>query len=53
MAIAQVSKIQMKIPKEHKRKILNELDHLGINKKYLFPEIDNVARYLKEYVKGM
>ena len=32
----------------NKQKILNELDLLSINKSTLFPEIDNVADYIKE-----
>lgn len=40
-----ISKIQLRI--QNKEQILKELDKLGINSATLFPEIDNVAGYLK------
>ena len=40
-----ISKIQLRIG--NKEQILKELDKLGINSATLFPEIDNVANYLK------
>jgi hypothetical protein len=33
---------------EEKRKILKELEIFGINKSFLFPEIDKVAEDIKE-----
>lgn len=36
------------ISKSEKQKILNQLEALGINESTLFPEIDHVARHLKE-----
>lgn len=40
-----ISKIQIRI--RNKEQILKDLDKLGINSATLFPEIDNVASYLK------
>lgn len=40
-----ISKIQLRI--RNKKQILKDLDKLGINSATLFPEIDNVAMYLK------
>ncbi len=40
-----ISKIQLRI--RNKEQILKDLDKLGINSATLFPEIDNVAMYLK------
>lgn len=39
------------IPKECKETILEELDAIGINKKVLFPEIEDTIKYLKEKYK--
>lgn len=36
--------------KDNMKKILEDLDKLGINEATLFPEIDNVAHYLQEYL---
>lgn len=36
------------ISKSEKQKILNQLEALGINESTLFPEIDHVAKHLKE-----
>lgn len=33
---------------EDKEKILRQLDHLGINRKLIYPDPDNIARYIKE-----
>ena len=40
--------IKCKIKANKKREIMKQLDQLGINEKYCFPEIDKVAHYLKE-----
>ena len=32
----------------NKKRILNELDMLNINKSTLFPDADNIANYLKD-----
>ena len=40
------------IPAEHKEKILCELDHLGINERKLFPDIDNLAKYIPSFFKN-
>jgi FRG domain. len=40
-----INQIQVRI--QNKEQILNDLDKLGINSATLFPDIDNVARYLK------
>lgn len=37
----------IKIPKEEKAKILKELDAIGINHSFLFPELEHQATYLK------
>lgn len=48
VADLEVSSIIFKIPANKKKDIKNQLDQLGINEKFCFPEIDNVAHYLKE-----
>lgn len=40
---------RMTVLKDKKRKILRELDMMGINEATLFPEIENVAHYLKQH----
>lgn len=40
------------IPAECKRSILRELDHLGINERKLFPDIDNMAKYIPSYFEN-
>lgn len=41
------------VPKDKKKEILAVLDSLSINKARLFPEIEDVALYIKEkYIKG-
>lgn len=35
------------IPNNHKSEILSDLDSMNINKKFIYPEIDDVADYLK------
>ena len=37
----------IKIIIKNKKKIISELDALGINEATLFPELDNVTNYLK------
>lgn len=44
---------ELKIAHNGKQKIIEELAELAISDATLFPEIDNVARYLKEQIKGM
>jgi hypothetical protein len=44
---------ELKITQNGKQKILTELAELAISEATLFPEIDNVAKYLKEQIKGM
>ena len=44
----EVSSIIFKVPANKKKVIKIQLDQLGINEKFCFPEIDNVAHYLKE-----
>lgn len=46
------SLVVMKFEITNKKKILNELDTLGINEATLFPEIDKVAHYLKNKAKN-
>lgn len=41
-----VLNFRMTIKRECKKKILKQLELLGINEPYCFPEIDNVAHYL-------
>ncbi len=38
----------IKIPKESKFKLLEQLDSIGINRSLLFPELEHQSRYLKE-----
>lgn len=38
------------IPDKNKKDILNDLDLMSINKKFIYPEIDDVADYLKTEV---
>ena len=40
-----------KIPKEKKNPILKVLDKLGINEKFLFPDLEHCANYYKEKYK--
>ena len=35
------------IPDNRKKEILSQLDTMNINKKFIYPEIDDVADYLK------
>lgn len=50
MSENEISTISFLVKKEEKRKIREELDNLGINEKYCFPEIDKVAHYLKQNI---
>lgn len=36
------------VPKEEKEQLLEELDAIGINKSFLFPELEHQAAYLKQ-----
>lgn len=47
VAVLEVSSIIFKVPANKKKEIKIQLDQLGINEKFCFPEIDNVAHYLK------
>ena len=47
MANLEVSSIRMTIPAQRKPVVLSQLDQLGVNEKFCFPEIDKVAHYLK------
>ena len=35
----------------NKKQILNELDNIGINRKFIYPDSDNIAQYIKEKYK--
>lgn len=50
MATLDVATIKMRIPSTKKDEVLKQLDQLGINEKFCFPEIDKVAHYLKENI---
>ena len=50
MATLDVATIKMRIPSAKKDELLKQLDQLGINEKFCFPEIDKVAHYLKENI---
>jgi hypothetical protein len=41
-----------KIPQEYKEPIYQELRRVGINKRTLFPDLDNVAREAKDLLGG-
>lgn len=43
--------LKLNIPAQQKRKILKELDLIGINDSTLFPELENQAKYLKDLLK--
>lgn len=47
MAKLESSIIKCNIPAKKKKDILKQLDQLGINEKFCFPEIDKVAHYFK------
>lgn len=40
------------IPAECKIAILCELDHLGVNERKLFPDIDSTAKYIPSYFEN-
>lgn len=40
------------IPAECKIAILRELDHLGVNERKLFPDIDSMAKYIPSYFEN-
>lgn len=48
IATLDVATVRMKIPSSKKDEVLNQLDQLGVNEKFCFPEIDKVAHYLKQ-----
>lgn len=48
-AVLSVPKYKIKIKKEGKERIINELNSLGINESTLFPEIENVAHFLRQH----
>lgn len=50
MAALEVATITMRIPSAKKEEVLKQLDQLGINEKFCFPEIDKVAHYLKQNI---
>ena len=45
MSNLDLSPIRCVVPASKKKKILEQLDQLGINEKFCFPEIDKVAHY--------
>lgn len=40
--------LEITIPKDFKKQIREELEHVGINQASLFPEVDKVADYLRK-----
>lgn len=50
MAPLDVATIKMRIPSAKNNEVLKQLDQLGIDEKFCFPEIDKVAHYLKENI---
>lgn len=48
MSNLELSPIRCVVPASKKKKILEQLDQLGINEKFCFPEIDKVAHYLHQ-----
>ena len=46
-SILECSNIKFNIPAKKKPEILTQLDQLGINEKFCFPELDKVAHYFK------
>jgi len=47
---ASDKKVVFIVPYKYKAKILNELNQININKGFIYPEIDDVADYLKKEV---
>lgn len=45
------SKQTFKIPAENKKKIRSQLDSIGINGKFVYPDADNIAIYVQEHFK--
>lgn len=46
-----VKKIVYYIPSKYKKSIIDSLNRVGINKAFVYPEIDDVAVYIKESIK--
>ncbi|HFI0393689.1 TPA: FRG domain-containing protein [Streptococcus suis] len=42
--------ITIKIKEKYKVRILEQLDYIGINQKFIYPDADNIASYIKEKV---
>ncbi|HEL1959735.1 TPA: FRG domain-containing protein [Streptococcus suis] len=42
--------ITIKIKEKYKARILEQLDYIGINQKFVYPDVDNIASYIKEKV---
>lgn len=55
--INEIKQVVQKIDYEYeivisnKKQILHELDNIGINKKFIYPDSDNIAQYIKEKYK--
>lgn len=45
-----LKKIVYYIPARHKKSIMDSLNRVGINKAFIYPEIDDVAAYIKESI---
>ena len=46
-----MKKIVYCIPSKYKKSIIDSLNRVGINKAFVYPEIDDVAVYIKESIK--
>lgn len=49
--VVQKIDYQYEIVISNKKQILHELDNIGINKKFIYPDSDNIAQYIKEKYK--
>lgn len=47
----EIEENKITIPKDKKASILNELNVIGINKSFIFPELEKYAEELKEKIK--
>lgn len=46
--VIQKIDFEYEITVKNKKQILKELDNIGINKKFIYPDADNIARYIRQ-----
>lgn len=49
--VVQKIDYQYEIVISNKKQILHELDNIGVNRKFIYPDSDNIAQYIKEKYK--